>query len=213
MDRKDSPKIVIDGFQSSGYEIEHVSAKSVTRVSTVPGQLIRCIDPRVDNRTPAHALGPAVPGAIFGLAFLMQDSSRTKGILARLNRAIERVEESGFVPSVHGDLEKGKVKGCKFLYALTKRVFPEDELTEEQILDAINANGIRHRLLDGGASPIGFAVNFNPDTTIVQKRKKYSADIWYLDRLGLDPENYTPKLVAVADLLLTSPNRRLIVPS
>lgn len=209
--RRDSLNIIIDQFQSSGYVIEEAPASSILRVPTVRGQLIRCIDPRVDSKTHPELLGPAVPGGIIGLAFLMEDSARAKGILARLSRAMARVAENGFVPSVHGDLEHGEVKGCKLLYALTQKVLPGVNLTEDEILGLIRSNGIDHQLLVGRSNPIGFAINMEPDTTIIPKREKYVTDGWFLDRYGLDAKNYAPKLVAIADLILAQDKRKLIV--
>lgn len=171
--KRDSLEIVRNHFVSGGYVIEEAHAGLILKVPTERGQLIRCIDPRADKATETHQLGPAIPGGVLGLAFLMEDSIRAHGILAKLDHAMARVQESGFVPSTHGDLDNGEVKGCKFLKALTQKVFPGNHLSEEQIIDAIRLNGIEHQLLVGNANPIGFAVNFEPNTTIIQRRDKF----------------------------------------
>lgn len=209
---KDSLVIVINTFKKEGFGIEEALVSSLDRRTTVRGQYIRCIDPRIDDRTEPDQMGPAVAGGILGLAFLLEDSRVARGYLARLDRALRLVDESNFRASTHGDLRSGAVKGCKLLYALTQKVLPGDSLTEKQVLDLIDANGIDHRLLAGTADPIGFAVNNEPNTTIIPRRKKYAADIWYLDELGLHPQNYARKLAHVAKLLLPEDRRNLIVP-
>lgn len=209
--KKDSLAIVVAHFKDAGYVIEMAIPGSIQIEPTERGQSIRCIDPRVDSKTSPDSLGPAVPGGVFGLAFLMEDSKRSHGILAKLDRAMQRVIESGFVPSTHGDHIHGEVKGCKLLYALTQRAIPGIDLTEGEIMGAITANGINHKMLRGTANPIGFAVNFNPDSTIIQKREKFATDAWYLDELGLNPEQYSPKLVVISNLILPPERRRLIV--
>lgn len=211
-ERLKSLDILMSDFKNAYWNIEYVPVGSLLLVPTTQGQYIRCIDPRYDNNSSPELLGPAVPGGIFGVAYLMEDSPRFSGFTARLENAVNRVMGSGFRPASHGDFTNGEVKGCKMLYALIHGDLKDANMTEEEVRQAIDLYDINHVMLNGRSKPEGFALNPYPDMALIPRRSMYVTNIGYLDKIGLNPRTYSPKLVNIANYVNNGEDKVLILP-